>query len=116
MEEIKLKPEFEAKLKELGVYEKWCFNFKNRKPEDGFNMSIDELNHCSDFNFFIHCSFRWTKTPDDEGYNLWNKISMSEIEPKSQLKILKEWIEAKDKFSQFTYIELINKIEEIEKI
>ena len=115
MEEIKLKPEFEAKLKELGVYEKWVFNFNNRKHEDGFNMSIDELNHCSDFNFFIHCSFRWTKTPDDEGYNLWNKISMSEIEPKSKLQQLKEWVESNDAFSKSTKVEFISKIEELEK-
>ena len=114
MEEIKLKPEFEAKLKELGVYEKWCFNFKNRKPEDGLNMSINELNSYSSFEFFIAESFYWRNTPEKADF--WHEISESKIEPKSQLKILKEWIEAKDKFSQFTYIELINKIEEIEKI
>lgn len=111
MEEIKLKPKFEAKLIELGVYEKWVENWKNLINKYSFNNSIEELNSYNNFRIFIENSFSWVRT--HEKFDFWKGVSLAECEPpKSQLQILKEWIEE----NEFSKVELLDKIEEIEKL
>lgn len=49
-----------------------------------------------------------------DNFTSYHQFMQLYAEPKQdELKELKEWVESKDKFIQFTYIELINKINEM---
>ena len=70
---IKIKEEFDQKLKKLGVKKKFVKNLKiqgvYREPY------IDHINNEPDFEQFVLAAFIWGGTP--EGYDFWDKIARS---------------------------------------
>jgi hypothetical protein len=71
---MNIKPEFEKRLRDLGVYELWEANF-NTQNQHIKPSSIWSLNKCPTFNEFIIGSFSWVQS--HEGGNFWRDIARS---------------------------------------
>lgn len=76
METTKLKPEFEAKLRELKVLSKWKKEYLKNCKEEGCNPNfrILGLNNLESFRRFISGSIYWAETKD--GHSFWHNISL----------------------------------------
>jgi hypothetical protein len=72
--EIKLKPEHESKLKELGIYKKFIKNVENvnKKCYKITPMKYDYTKY-DNFMELIFRSFQWNKS--HEGHDFWSNIS-----------------------------------------
>jgi hypothetical protein len=71
MNKIVIKPEFEAKLQNLGIKDKFLKNCRN--PNYNINTYIKELNEVKTWYDFITQSFCWKNTP--EGFEYWQNIA-----------------------------------------
>ena len=75
MKTTKLKPEFEAKLRELKILTKWKKGVKTQCKNTGilFESRIEHFNTFLDFDHLIRVSFPWDET--FEGVRFWYEIS-----------------------------------------
>lgn len=72
---IQFRPEFEAKLKELGIRDQFVNNLFDPKWNDK-SLTKDYKQRCintEDWNEFFVYAFNWYKSK--EGYNYWSDIS-----------------------------------------
>jgi len=78
MYNIKFKPKFEAKLKELGVREKFIDNLVTQKKGDEFQKTMDVLdNEVEEFHSFINYAFVWSYTP--QNHSFWAEIASYDL-------------------------------------
>jgi len=71
-----IKPEFDKKLKKLGIKTRFLKNFK--KEHANPEISLQLINNHENFYGFIDDAFVWDNTP--EGYDYWHEISKKIIE------------------------------------
>lgn len=80
---IKFKPEFEKKLKDLGIKTRFVKNFLNRNKKDRWTFtSVDnekalDYIQSGSFTFLIFYAFNWELTPEGHGY--WLEISILDL-------------------------------------
>jgi len=74
---LQFKPEFEAKLKELGIRKQFVKNLKTPKwEEEDLNVLAQYKRtfiNATTWNAFISYAFLWSATP--EGSTFWNNIA-----------------------------------------
>lgn len=64
------KPEFETKLIELGIKEKFMANYE--ADDSPLHLSVEQLNECKNWKTFISCAFYWNR----KDLAFWDEISL----------------------------------------
>lgn len=75
---IVFKPEFEEKLKKLGIKKQFVKNYLKEDKWEGADISLaygqEQFNQAEDWYHFILWAFYWRNTP--EGDSFWSLISV----------------------------------------